>query len=638
MTVLAGLGPKLAVFLVAMVVGGSAAYVGTSALERTGPVSVAIEAPEFVLGDGGSSGAILAAFDLVDAQKGATPLGGLPPEDLALAAASLLGAGPVTNLNPLGFPRVPPVSQFDGGPFASANCTLAAGAMLARLGFGIVTTGSILRTLQDDQDGGTGLDDLNTAVFRGYGVSFHTGLIATDQLKKLLSAGYGAVIQGDYSKIPPALRLQPNFTNPHAIYLDGYYPGGGSTQAAYYVIDPIGKGGYDGDWWPASVVDAFGLGLGSGGRVAAAWAFPPGGTPPDVVGPDVLPLPSSGGGGPTPTPGPGESAAPGESPGETGPPPELAEPGDITVAITDFDPVVNPEVGGIDIIPILTLCLVDPKPPGCPTGIEGVFKVVAPLLQLAPGPDIEIQFVDSDRPNSVLIGFTVDPGAPVDVRLWQADGVPAVVIGPTSMSVLTLLGQSMYVARFDLLASTTYHFQVVAGDGLSASSSPIGTFTTGGGVSAFDVALASVVNPTVDVGTGFSPYLHLAPNALVQPYIRADLGSPSPGCLSRVVQFGDTPFCLPEVGAADGTCVQARVTYELSGIEASGVLIRAFPSETGELPDGTPVLDGILEAEGPPGSGDVAVGCLVPGFDYTIVLDAVGDARGDLIGQTITVP
>jgi hypothetical protein len=206
------------------------------------------------------------------------------------------------------------------------------------------------------------------------------------------------------------------------------------------------------------------------------------------------------------------------------------------------------------------------------------------------------------------------------------------------MSVLTLLGVPMYVARLDLLASTKYFFQVVAGDGLFGSTSPIGTFTTGNGVAAFDVALASVSNPVFELGTGFSPYLHLAEGAFVEPYVRANLDSSSPGCLRRIVEFGGDPYCLPSVGSYSDVCTQARVSYELVGVEASGVLVRAFPAEFAELPDGTPTLDGILEAEGPPGTGEVGVGCLVSGLTYTIVLDAIGDARGNLVAEVVSVP
>jgi hypothetical protein len=63
---------------------------------------------------------------------------------------------PATFNDPTGFPRIRPITQFDGGGKEGSNCTLASAAMLARLARGIVTNGSVLRGLQDDQDGGTG--------------------------------------------------------------------------------------------------------------------------------------------------------------------------------------------------------------------------------------------------------------------------------------------------------------------------------------------------------------------------------------------------------------------------------------------------------------------------------------------------
>ena len=89
----------------------------------------------------------------------------------ALLPPALLGGGgtdgkpatPAQVQEPHRLPADPdPITQFDGGPFQGYDCTLASGAMLARLAFGVVTDGSILRTLQDDQDGGTGLSDLLT--------------------------------------------------------------------------------------------------------------------------------------------------------------------------------------------------------------------------------------------------------------------------------------------------------------------------------------------------------------------------------------------------------------------------------------------------------------------------------------------
>ena len=652
MSAMAGIVAKVAVFLVATLVGGTIALGVTGSLSAKPPATTAEVAPEpdFVMV--GDTPAQPVAFDLSSPAPSASPpalIAGLPDADLSLAASSLLGGDPVAPpVKPLGFPRIDPVTQFDGGPFQGSNCTLASGAMLARLGFGIVTTGSILRTLQDDQDGGTGLDDLQTALWRGYGVSIHTGLLRTGQLKALLANGYGAVIQGIYGYIPRQIRLQRSFEGPHAIYVDGYYPGGGGIPEAYYVIDPLGRphSGYQGEWWPASIVDAFATAFG-GGRIPAAWVFPPNGVPPEVTGPDVVPLPPSGDHGPAVTPGPSPSASPSASPSlgpsaspTLGPPPS-AEPGDVTPP-GPVGPWLDPDVtiADVDLSPILVYCLLQPIPPDCPGGVPGVFEV--PLVDIPivlPGPEVSVTFVDSDAPNVALVGFTVTPsGGPADVRYWEADGSPNTVHGASSISSFTLLGQQMFVARLDVLASTDYRFQAVAGDGLFASVSPVGSFTTGQGVITFEVALSEASSPTFGLGTGFSPYLHLAPGAYAQPLIPL-VGSTPAGC-TGTAEYGGRPYCLglADPSVAPATCTRATVTYEVAGIDAEGMLVRAFPTEDGTLPDGTGTLAGVLEADGPAGSGEVSIGCLASGLSYTIVLDAVGDDGGPLAGRVVTVP
>ena len=174
-------------------------------------------------------------------------------------------------------PRVPAVTQFDGGPLQAVNCTMAAGAMLARLGFGVVATGSQIRALQDDQDGGTNFENLQTAVGRGWGIHFARGALSPLQLRALLYAGAGSVISGFYGELPEGIRLQKSFTGGHAIYVDAFRPPGASGPAAYYVMDPIGRTwqGYQGSWWPADAVERFATKFG-GGRIYTAWAFPGG--------------------------------------------------------------------------------------------------------------------------------------------------------------------------------------------------------------------------------------------------------------------------------------------------------------------------------------------------------------------------
>lgn len=649
---------KVLAFVVSTVIGFVVASVVVGAMSDRTPQSTAGAAPEYLLGGAdtplaGDTPAI-AAFDAEPASD-PVPLASLDPVDLSAAAAAILGAGepgqgvePALFTDPTGFPRIDPVTQFDGGPFQGANCTLASGSMLARLAFGIVTNGSVLRTLQDDQDGGTGLNDLKAALWRGYGVSAPTGLLRPQQLKDLLANGYGAVIQGIYGEIPAGLRLQKAFTGGHAIYLDGYYPGNAKRgiPEAYYVIDPLGRphAGYKGDWWPASIVDAFGTAFG-GGRIPAMWAFPPGGVPPDVVGPDVLPIPAdSSGPAPGSTPNPSATAPPSVDPDATPSVPSgfsPVEPGDIGVEVTS--PAAPPVAGGLKdsilVTPVFDICIVSPGLPGCPTGLEAVFvSGDPPLLQLKLGPTVNVVFVDSDRANKAIVGFTVDPPTTPEVKFWVHGESPANVHTATSMTSVTLFGTPMVLAELDVQAATTYDFQAVAGSGIFAGSSGIDSFTTGSGVKTFDVSLAAVASPVFKAGTGLSPYSHIAADAFLRPMVRLDqLAGAS--CEERA-DFGGTGFCLDQaaLAPASSACISANVTYALTGIGEDSVAVRAFPTESGVTPGGGLTLDGVLEATGPAGAGTVSVGCLASGMTYSIVINGIGDDRGPLAASTVTVP
>ena len=239
---------------------------------------------------------------------------------------------------------------------------MASGAMLARLGYGIVTTGSQLRALQPDQEGGTSLADLQVAIGK-WGVSFSQGAISPLQLRALLYAGAGAVLQVTYGTIPVALRLQKNFTGGHAIYLDGFRPAGTDGPAAYYVIDPLGPtwSGYKGSWWPANIVEAAALDFG-GGTAYTAWAFPGGTAPAD---PPALPP----GAYPDSSLPPGETPTPMPPPGDTPPPVDLpsSEPALTPPPAGDDPPDVPPDAwvphwgdifaGGVVFSPVLSICV-----------------------------------------------------------------------------------------------------------------------------------------------------------------------------------------------------------------------------------------------------------------------------------------
>ena len=630
LTRLTALLPKLAVFVVAMVVGGSIAYVVASAANRPQLVPTAGDAPDFKLThvDSGT----VAAFDLIDAPQTAVVLPAMAGGDLTAAADALIDASPPPGTTPLGFPRVPLVSQFDGGPFQNANCTLASGAMLARLAFGIVTDGSVLRSLQFDFDGGTDLHDLNTALYRGYGVNVFLGGVSVPKFRAILQAGGGAVVQGNYALLPRQLKLQKPGSFPHAVYIDGFFPGDSDTPAAYYIIDPLGRGSYKGGWWPADAFETFAFGFSGNDKIVAAWAFPPGGVPPVPINPDVPLL----GGGPESTPKPGASPTPvpsgaglpeGEEAGDEPP----TDPGTI-----GDPPIVTPvDIADVDLVPFLTVCDLTPPPDGCPDGVPAVFDKPPPILHVDLGPEITVLSVDASAGNVAFVAYRVAGAVPSDVNFWQSDGTPPEIDSASSIMSLLVGGQPSFVARIDVLAGTEYHFQVVAGDGIFASQSPVGTFTTGSGVKTFDVALASKADPTFKLDPGLSPYAHLATDAMAPPLFK--LGDQSAGACSAVIDFGGAEYCNVKAPPASVGCTQAIVTYELQGIDADGVLVQAFPAESGEI-DGAPTVDGILEADGPAGNGEVAVGCLASGLTYTIAIDAVGDPEGILAYKQVTVP
>jgi hypothetical protein len=157
-------------------------------------------------------------------------------------------------------------------------------------------------------------------------------------------------------------------------------------------------------------------------------------------------------------------------------------------------------------------------------------------------------------------------------------------------------------------------------------------------VEAFEVALGAVSSPVFKAGTGLSPYSHLAVDSLLRPMVKLD--ALAGAACAEPADFGGTGYCLDQedLAPASSVCTSAFVTYQLSGIDGEGVVVRAFPAEAGVTPEGDLTLDGVLEATGPAGSGKVSVGCLGSGMTYHVAIDAIGDDRGILASETVTVP
>lgn len=180
------------------------------------------------------------------------------------------------------------VNQFTtGGARGRYLCTAAAGAMaLDAYTQGRIRVGAkAIDDLQDDKDGGIGLDDVAVAWKRGWGLTFSHGRRSWTTVRARLAKGDGLVLQGSYAVVPTAYRAQKTFTGGHAIYVSRLVPGG------VRVFDTIANGP---TVWPEAVVRNFYL----SGLANAGWGSgtAPGVTPPPPGGsgdPVVSPPPTN---------------------------------------------------------------------------------------------------------------------------------------------------------------------------------------------------------------------------------------------------------------------------------------------------------------------------------------------------------
>lgn len=385
-------------------------------------------------------------------------------------------------------PRVRAISQFDRGKLQSVNCTMAAGAMLASLAFGIVTTGSQLRSLQGDQSGGTGFGELNDAMRAGWRVQFARGWLAPIQLRALLWSGAGAAIHVDYGLIRPGYSLEERFKGGHSIYLDAFRPDGPSGPE-YYVMDPIGPTwqGYRGDWWPADMVERAALSFGRG-RIVTAWAYA-GGT--RLVG-TLRRLPAAAYPLPSGKPRPGESLKPVDPPApQSAPPTQGSSQGDSVPSDTGPTPTVpqgtpNPNftrVGDVSIHALLSVCVAATRTPAfCPIGLPGDYPIVGPRISppvlVAPF-KLDLIYADSPQPGVERTIFTGPPGLDPTLSYWPTANGSA---GPVSQAVVeaaTLNGQQVWIATFPV-AVGAYQFVASGSAGWGAGISQVGSVAVGG--------------------------------------------------------------------------------------------------------------------------------------------------------------
>ncbi len=500
-------------FILAAAVG-MGGTLGVASLTQSGPTSTAVAGPTTLYQT--PAGNVPVAFKAVSGGAGGGSLVPLqaPPANQGIQLTSFTSNPVPPNAgsdyrpawtSPSGFPRVPPISQFDGGPLQGYNCVMASGAMLARLAYGIVTSGSQLRALQADiGPQGTTLDDLNQAVGNGWGVHFAENSLTPLQFRALIYAGAGAVLIGIYGELPVPLRLQPDFVAAHAIYIDGFRPPQGGRPAAYYVIDPIGRpwAGYKGDWLPADAIESFATDFGSG-LMVTAWAFPGGLTPPahyrtlppeafptSSPGPSpsvpVLPSPSAGA-----SPSAGSSASPSAPPSGAPTPPPLPTPstgsgGGGGKHVGSISPLVPADIanllhlvatsGGSSVVPNFGVCLAIPVPTGCPTGLPATYPGgLHPGPFPTPPPPVQLLFASIPEPGQVQVIFSAS-GSASSLDFWSTSGSGAVQ--PADVQPATLGGKAVWIATFPVQAGSYGFAAGTLGSGV-AGLSQLGGLTIG---------------------------------------------------------------------------------------------------------------------------------------------------------------
>ncbi|MDP8904804.1 MAG: hypothetical protein M3N29_05730 [Chloroflexota bacterium] len=146
------------------------------------------------------------------------------------------------------------------------DCLWASGAMLVdKLTQGAIGADRhLLRYASGDLVGGSTFFDLKRGVERLYGIELDASPYGGEpltwiQLLDRLARGAGAIIAGTYGNLgPPYTRWSPAYaSNPlaagHAMYVDRYDP----EEGRMWVMDPLGRGRYAGQWVPEERIWSF---------------------------------------------------------------------------------------------------------------------------------------------------------------------------------------------------------------------------------------------------------------------------------------------------------------------------------------------------------------------------------------------
>jgi hypothetical protein len=272
-----------------------------------------------------------------------------------------------------------------------------------------------------------------------------------------------------YGDIPVPLRIQPSFIGAHSMYVDAFRPAGIEGEAAYYVMDPIGRtwAGYRGAWLPADAVERFATKFG-GGRVLTSWAFPGGVVPADhpILPPGAFPS-DNGRPPPSTTPRPSDEPADPLPSGDLPPPPDPPvgdPPGDVP-HFPDID--IATDVSEVR-EPGIAICLAQPPPARCPRGIRGLVDVGAATPAIAtgqPAAGVRVLYANPLAPGTYQLIIEAPPDTAPGLWFWTAAGD----LHRAKVEAAELEGKPVSVATITVDPTSDFSFLATAsGDGIRA--------------------------------------------------------------------------------------------------------------------------------------------------------------------------
>jgi len=120
-----------------------------------------------------------------------------------------------------------------------------------------------MRSHQDDQTGGTDLNDAAVAFMRGWSeyLDVHYG-DSWSTFVSSVNGGRGAILQGTYSRITAEYSSQPSFDGSHAMYVNEF-----NSSGYALVYDPLATGPR---WMPAEMLRDYAETF-TGGSCSAAY-------------------------------------------------------------------------------------------------------------------------------------------------------------------------------------------------------------------------------------------------------------------------------------------------------------------------------------------------------------------------------